>query len=33
MTNLGQHSLDLVHWFLDVQAPTSVYSTGGRFFP
>jgi predicted dehydrogenase len=32
MTNLGQHSLDLVHWFLNVQAPTSVYSTGGRFF-
>jgi len=32
MTNLGQHSLDLVHWFLDVQAPNSVYSTGGRFF-
>lgn len=32
MTNLGQHSLDLVHWFRDVQAPTSVYSTGGRFF-
>lgn len=32
MTNLGQHSLDLVHWFLDVQAPSSVYSTGGRFF-
>lgn len=32
MTNLGQHSLDLVHWFLDVQAPKSVYSTGGRFF-
>ncbi len=32
MTNLGQHSLDLVHWFLDVQAPASVYSTGGRFF-
>jgi predicted dehydrogenase len=32
MTNLGQHSLDLVHWFLDVQAPTSVYSIGGRFF-
>src|SRR5204863_1185491 len=23
MTNLGQHSLDLVHWFLDVQAPKS----------
>ena len=32
MTNLGQHSLDLVHWFLGVQAPNSVYSTGGRFF-
>ncbi len=32
MTNLGQHSLDLVHWFFDVQAPTAVYSTGGRFF-
>ena len=32
MTNLGQHSLDLVHWFLGVQAPTSVYSTGGRYF-
>jgi predicted dehydrogenase len=32
MTNLGQHSLDLVHWFLDIQAPHSVYSTGGRFF-
>jgi predicted dehydrogenase len=32
MTNLGQHSLDLVHWFLDVQAPSSVYSSGGRFF-
>jgi len=32
MTNLGQHSLDLVHWFLDARAPKSVYSTGGRFF-
>jgi len=32
MTNLGQHSLDLVHWFLDVQGPTAVYSTGGRYF-
>lgn len=32
MTNLGQHSLDLVHWFFDVEAPKSVYSTGGRFF-
>ena len=32
MTNLGQHSLDLVHYFLGVTAPKSVYSTGGRFF-
>jgi predicted dehydrogenase len=30
MTNLGQHSLDLVHWFLDVQAPVAVTSVGGR---
>jgi predicted dehydrogenase len=30
MTNLGQHSLDLVHWFLGVNAPKSVYSTGNR---
>jgi predicted dehydrogenase len=32
MTNLGQHSLDLVHWFTGVEAPTAVYSTGGRHF-
>jgi predicted dehydrogenase len=32
MTNLGQHSLDVVHWFTGVTAPRSVYSTGGRFF-
>ena len=32
MTNLGQHSLDLVHWMTGVKAPKSVYSTGGRFF-
>ncbi len=32
MTNLGQHSLDIVHWFMNVNAPKSVYSTGGRFF-
>jgi predicted dehydrogenase len=32
MTNLGQHSLDLVHWFMGVKAPTAVYSTGGRRF-
>jgi len=30
MTNLGQHSLDVVHWFLDATAPCSVSSTGGR---
>lgn len=32
MTNLGQHSLDLVHWFMDVRAPKAVTSVGGRFF-
>jgi predicted dehydrogenase len=32
MTNLGQHSLDLVHWFMDVKAPKAVSSSGGRFF-
>lgn len=32
MTNLGQHSLDIVQWFTDVSAPKSVYSTGGRFY-
>jgi predicted dehydrogenase len=31
MTNLGQHSLDVVHWVMDKQ-PTAVSSTGGRFF-
>jgi predicted dehydrogenase len=31
-TNLGQHSLDLVHWMLGVRAPKSVYSAGGRWF-
>lgn len=31
MTNLGQHSLDIAHWFLDVQAPRAVSSAGGRF--
>jgi len=31
MTNLGQHSLDLVHFFLGVTAPRAVYSSGGRF--
>jgi predicted dehydrogenase len=32
MTNLGQHSMDIVHWFMGVNAPRSVYSYGGRFF-
>jgi predicted dehydrogenase len=32
MTNLGQHSLDIVHWFLDATAPTAVTSAGGRHF-
>ena len=31
MTNLGQHSLDIVHWFLDAKAPSAVTSAGGRF--
>jgi predicted dehydrogenase len=31
MTNLGQHSLDIVHWFTGTQGPKSIYSTGGRF--
>ncbi|HZN67130.1 MAG TPA: Gfo/Idh/MocA family oxidoreductase [Tepidisphaeraceae bacterium] len=32
MTNLGQHSLDLVHWITGVKGASSVYSTGGRTF-
>jgi predicted dehydrogenase len=31
MTNLAAHALDIVHWFLDVQAPRAVTSAGGRF--
>ena len=31
MTNLGQHSLDIVHWFLGLHAPKSVTSIGGKF--
>jgi predicted dehydrogenase len=31
MTNLGQHSLDVVHWFLGATAPMAVTSAGGRF--
>jgi predicted dehydrogenase len=30
MTNLGQHSLDIVHWYLGVRAPRGVMSVGGR---
>jgi len=31
MTNLGQHSLDIVHWFLGASAPRAVSSSGGRY--
>lgn len=31
MTNLGAHSLDILHWFLDVPGPTAVSAAGGRF--
>jgi predicted dehydrogenase len=31
MTNLGQHSLDIVHWILGASAPRAVSSSGGRF--
>ncbi len=31
MTNLGQHSLDIVHWFLGATGPSAVTSSGGRF--
>src|SRR5690242_11067188 len=31
MTNLGQHSLDIVHWILGVDAPAAVTGAGGRF--
>ncbi|MFO0954026.1 MAG: Gfo/Idh/MocA family oxidoreductase [Isosphaeraceae bacterium] len=30
MTNLGQHSLDIAHWYLDAKGPASVVSLGGR---
>jgi len=32
MTNLGQHSLDIVQWVMGVGAPKTIYSSGGRFF-
>jgi predicted dehydrogenase len=31
MTNLGQHSLDIVHWYLEALGPKKVCSLGGRF--
>ena len=30
MTNLGQHSLDIVHWCLGTDGPAAVSSAGGR---
>ena len=32
MTNLGHHSLDVVHWVFDIKGPRAVTSAGGRFF-
>ena len=32
MTNLGQHSLDVVHWYLNVKGPKAVTSVGGRYY-
>jgi predicted dehydrogenase len=32
MTNLGHHSLDVVHWIYDIKGPKAVSSSGGRFF-
>jgi len=32
MTNLGHHSLDIVHWMFDIKAPKAVSSHGGRWF-
>lgn len=32
MTNLGHHSLDIVHWIFDIKGPRAVTSAGGRFF-
>jgi predicted dehydrogenase len=31
MTNLGAHEIDIVHWFMNVNGPTAVTSSGGRF--
>ncbi len=32
MTNLGQHSLDIVHWIMGVKGPKAATSAGGRHF-
>lgn len=32
MTNLGHHSLDIVHWIYDIKGPWGVMSSGGRYF-
>src|SRR4030095_16440947 len=32
MTNLGHHSLDVVHWIFDIKGPRDVTTGGGRFF-
>ena len=31
MTNLGAHSIDIVHWVLKLNGPSAVSSSGGRF--
>ncbi|HEY7311298.1 MAG TPA: Gfo/Idh/MocA family oxidoreductase [Gemmataceae bacterium] len=31
MTNLGQHALDIAHWYLGAKGPKAVTSFGGRF--
>jgi len=31
MTNLGAHEIDIVHWYMNVNGPTAVSSSGGRF--
>jgi len=32
MTNLGHHSLDVVHWIFDIKGLRAVTSSGGRYF-
>ncbi len=32
MTNLGQHSLDVVHWITGVKGANAITSAGGRYF-